>query len=608
MLFPFFSLHIASKPLKRQFPFYPTLKEECDTGDPCIVDYFSLETVDKRSFSYPIIKKCVKGYLENKNHSNCITRLQSHAENNGDAAFILGNIYEFGLMGVKPNDKTARHFYSLGTHLGHAECQYSLSFMQRYGLGGSKDVLQSYMLLKAASLAGSIPAIITESFLDFYGFNRPKSCYAAYEKLNPIMQIMMKNLTHDRLRDSLGVTRIYPSMIRLFTRLSNNFKKTLKEANADNPKALIEAGKYYLWTEKNYSYAEEIFKKAADLGVSEANHYLGLIYRYGYGHDVDNYMAEIYFKKSIQGGISSSQVELSKMMIKEGTNFETGFAYLKVLSHIDCDAAYNYHLLALGMTEIEPKNTSKFLFDIYNVTNRCANLPHIPSIYLSAAYTVEGVNFKPDCKRGFYKMFLAAELSPFFDMARTAFNFYMKSDTNYSLRLYQKIADWGSEAAMGNVKIILDDRKEDATDWVEMLQKLKFPDAILVKAKNNLKNGNAVKGEKELNKAAENSNAAKYEAAKYYFRSDPARSLHYLRDLYQSNPSSFFAVLYLSVLILLRNVPIGLFTFINGANTKEAEVVWVIIQNYAVDVLLCISFVTFSFFLRKRIQLIIEQK
>lgn len=601
MLF-FFLFSRVSSLQKRKFPFYPVLKPNCVNDSPCIVNFFSFLTLNKKSSSYPVFQKCIKAFENRRNTSHCLTRLHSYAiEHNGDAAFTLGTIYEFGLYGNQQNDTLARYYYKLGANAGHADSQYSLSFMQRYGFGGIKDVEASLVTLKSAVLGNSIPAILADSFMYIYGLNHPKSYHAAFEKLQPILGIMMNNLTANRRKMNYGVTRLKREFINKFRENEIKFKAIAQEAKSGNLGAMIVHatnllfGHYYGLCEANVTAATELLLKAADNGVVNANQFLGLKYLYGLGEKVDLGLAELYFRKAVQGGHTGAMYELALLYLQnkeKNDKYDEAMEMLHLSQLNYCPAFYKASFFQ-----------SKELITLYH--QRCLRDDFLEAIYYDGLFNYHGFYNKSDPKMGTKRLFLAAELSPLFDIAGPAWIAYMNDDWNFSLRLYQKIADWGSEAAMFNVGKILDDMKQDKSDWSDMLLKMKFTGAYIEKSKNEMAAGNETEGLMYLKKASENSGRAAYLYAVKIHQTAKNESLAKLKFALSRKKSALIAVWFYRLKIYFESIPIGLVHFIREKKTQERTIFLEFLLEHYNTLSLIFIFSVFSIMLRIRLKTVL---
>ena len=82
-------------------------------------------------------------------------------QNNADALFKLGKLYQLGLINsnhFNPDDRRALESFRAAAAQGHAKAAFLAGQMFRLGLGTDKDVVQARELLKTSAAAGSIEA------------------------------------------------------------------------------------------------------------------------------------------------------------------------------------------------------------------------------------------------------------------------------------------------------------------------------------------------------------------------------------------------------------------------------------------------------------------
>ena len=88
--------------------------------------------------------------------------LQKLAEqNNADAHFKLGKLYQLGLINsnnFNPDDQRALESFRAAAAQGHVQAAFLAGQMFRLGLGTEKDVVQARELLKTSAAAGSVAA------------------------------------------------------------------------------------------------------------------------------------------------------------------------------------------------------------------------------------------------------------------------------------------------------------------------------------------------------------------------------------------------------------------------------------------------------------------
>lgn len=556
----FLLFYIISSYTWRKFPFYPVYKSNClgTLAKKCIIDFFSFCTINESSSSYPVFQKCISAF-QNNNTSDCLNNLHSLAiENNGDAAFTLGTIHELGLFGNQQNDTLARYYYLLGANAGHADSQYSLSFMQRYGFGGAKDVEESLINLKSAVLGNSIPAILADSFRHIYGLNYPKSYHTAFNNLRPIMKIILLNLTVNRMEDKFGVKKLTNKSINKqkdyvasFKLLRHDLGKTkfVDKWEFKLYAHLMLFGDHTGLIEPNYTAAKIMAKNYKGIYNDFMERYiLGNIYHYGLGAHVNLTLAE----------------ELYQMCV---------FREDPHCLYADFQL-YNFKYIRerfLGKCWVPmKKRINGFPKEVHHkATNICQTLD---AEYYKGIFLYQGTFQHSNPKLGLWHIFRVAEYSPLFDMAKLAWVSYVNGDMNYSLRLYQKIADWGSGNAFYNVCIILDALKQDKSDWYNTLLFIKHSGTLFEKSIMERAAGNETERLRLLKKIKNHKLHAKYQYVVSTHQSQRAKSLDELNYILKSKEHTVLAVWIHKLKIFIEAFPIGIIHVLQEKNTFESKV------------------------------------
>jgi len=83
---------------------------------------------------------CYYGRGVDRNSSTAVEWYRKAAEQgHADAQFYLGLMYRYGFDGVDENEAIAAEWYRKAAEQGHANAQYNLGFMYRYGRGVHKS-------------------------------------------------------------------------------------------------------------------------------------------------------------------------------------------------------------------------------------------------------------------------------------------------------------------------------------------------------------------------------------------------------------------------------------------------------------------------------------
>ena len=598
---------------QRRFPFVPVLKKTCKNGNPCVVDYFELETIDKKSSSYKTFKKCVNGSKFRTNHSSCLRRLNSYyQEKNGDAAFILGLINEYGLMGKLMNDTAARQYFEDGAEWGHVESAAELGFMLRYGFGGERDLERSVFLTETSAEKGSISALFSLIYMYKYGLNVPKSCHTAYTKLKRIVGIVMRSLKFYRKLGNSGVTRVYKGD---FPRVDDKKTESIKsyyeaKYGSDKKDKMFQTALNNIVDEENQNITAAIkqLKELKDMKYYRAYGILGLIYSEGIGVDINNETAKEYFYLGSQNDDVTSIYKLGEMyyddpnpktkekgtfLIRESILNNCIDGYYSIARHVFNHDDYFYEDEELGIT-------------LLNVSMKFG---YLPSFFTMGQLYANGFIGEPDCDEGFRLIMLAAELSPLFDDAYIAYESLKLRDKRYSLRLYQRLADWGSEAAMWNSQQICEDLKINSSDWFELQVKMSYHVALKTLAKKKLKEGEVDQGMNFLQEAAKKDAQAAFDYSRFLLKKGKINeSINYLHTSMSLKSSAFIACKLQMFLVYMKSLPRGFLCLLRKKESEEKDLIVSLFKNNVQYLIFAVVFMVFSLLIKLKLYVMNERE
>ena len=146
--------------------------------------------IDSKSSHGKVLKSAVLNLNRNINISYNIDKLEQLVIlKNGNAAFILGVIHEFGLFNNEIDDKKAHRYYELGSKYGNLECKSSLAYFYRYGIGGLQPDIQKATQLTKESMGKCIFSTLRMAMM-FYEENQIEK---AVSIILPIASLTINN-------------------------------------------------------------------------------------------------------------------------------------------------------------------------------------------------------------------------------------------------------------------------------------------------------------------------------------------------------------------------------------------------------------------------------
>lgn len=172
------------------FPFFPIIINRYKRG--IIQNYFDMNHICDKSSHGKILKKIVSDLKQNVSVGYNIDKLEQLVNlKNGNAAFILGIINEFGLFGNEIDDIKAARYYIIGSKYQNLECKSSLAYYYRYGIGGLESDMQKAKQLTKESMERCIFSALRIAMI-FYEENKIDK---AISVILPIATLTINNST-----------------------------------------------------------------------------------------------------------------------------------------------------------------------------------------------------------------------------------------------------------------------------------------------------------------------------------------------------------------------------------------------------------------------------
>lgn len=293
-------------------------------------------------------------------------------KNNADAQYYVGYMYQYG-YGVENDYKKAKKWYEKAITKNQANAYYQLGYLYENSLGiryNAKNLETAVKLFEKASLYGNSAEAQNELgkiYIGyFYGFNYAKakewfekSAGQGYGEAQVALYLMYSFAENDattankwfekfkndaKAQYSLGLfyefgnfgtywfekdlqeaakwyeksaAQGYPQAVEALNRIAEDLEKIKIKTSKTNVENYIDLGKKANDAEK-YTEAFGYFQKAADMGNSTAQSWLGYYYRYGIGTKRNFTKAIEYFEKAAKQGDAYSARNLAE-------NYEYGF-------------------------------------------------------------------------------------------------------------------------------------------------------------------------------------------------------------------------------------------------------------------------------------------
>jgi len=591
-------LKSSNSSYQRKFPYIPVFVQH---GEAKIVDFFEMNHSNQRLSTIRVIKSCFEKMKNESNVLLCLRKINKLVEDgDGDSAFIMGTINEYGLFKQPMNDTKARKYYEIGSYSGHSECQSSLGFMLRYGIGGSADIPRALVLTHIAASKNSITAKLTLSFMYRFGLNVPQSCSTGYQVLDTLSLAIQKGINFDRLTMNPGVSRIFPGKFPTDITRRKISISAYHKSSSSAAENLLNGYKYLFGKKPEYDKAESLLKLSGGEGVGFAFGLLGKMYIDGIGVDSDPQIALGFFSKGIEHGDTLSMTEAAKYYLEKNISEEVvKQAKLVLISAASQNDPMALHDLGLRYLKGYPP----FEYNIgsgLNYINQAADLSHLPSIFLISKLIYSGVSAVQDCNESLRLLTLATELSFIFDDSRRAWNAVAKEDHFFALRKYQRLADWGSEASMWNSEKLCEFLKLDPTPWFDLQVKMGFHTALQKLGEKQLDEGNEEKAKDTWRKASDKESRAAFSLG-ISEKWKPKEALKYIGKSLELQKDAFIAVRIAQIYISLINTPRGIYDFILNKSSQQRDLFVSTLKTYTHTFLLSILFISLYVFVRRRV-------
>jgi TPR repeat protein len=463
----------------RTFPFTPIFLPHPTRSELMIRDFFDFAHLDPRDPSTERIKTAVANLRSGDLIRESLSRLRNLTQaGNPHAAYVLGSIHEFGLFFQTRNDTLARRYYSIGSKSGSPECQANLAFFLRYGIGGPIDIRQASSLTDQSRRA-SIWSLLHTVLAKQRGISIRKSCKDAFRDLEPLSRAILANSSGLRKFGNLGVKRIsvLPTPNAAKPAAEMEFAKIL--AGAGNAQSNIALGRLYLRERPpDYAKAKEHLRRAGEDGVADGWLLLYFIESREANAAERGVALLEYLKKAAALGSPHAKTELAKLHL-ESADPEARAAGASLLAQsVEAGGIEGAYLLGLEMVRGRSP-FAKNVTDAFRLFEICRNHSHHAVLYSLAVLHFQGVApTRWFCNEALNTLFSFVEKSFVFDDADLAWDAVAAGDLEYALRIYERLADMGSEAAAWNAERISRELGINGSAWTDLLVQMESIEAL----------------------------------------------------------------------------------------------------------------------------------
>jgi TPR repeat protein len=495
------------------FPFTPIFDPHPTKPGFLIRNFFDLAHLPTNDSSTPKLREAVSRLKSGERVNETLGDLQALVDAAVPAAaYVLGTIYEFGLFGLPPDDTKARRIYLTGARAGSAECQANLAFFLRYGIGGARDVARAVEHTEM-SKGTSIWSILHSSMAHHFGIAQPESCDVGFRELLPLATIVLANSSLFRRFANVGVVRLRGDPMTTVPASRQSVEEWVRiQADAGHPISHMKLGGIYLGRiPREYERARSEYQKAADAGVGDG--FLALYFfeqEESADRDVVTTKGQKLLTQALTHGSQEAISELGRLLLMNPNPAQREKGKNLLEKSVKLGSVQGMYLLGLELVKGRPP----FQQDIPKAKSffeTCRDSTHFGVLFQLAALSYQKtINHDWSCDKCLSLLLFFTELSFLFDDAKVAFDAVVDRDLRYALRLYQRLADMGSEAAASNAERLCQELQIDPSPWFRLQVKMKSDDALNRLAQTQIARGKVGLGLDTLMKAAESDSAAAF--------------------------------------------------------------------------------------------------
>ena len=261
--------------------------------------------------------------------------LMAAAQGKVDAQLKAARCYSDGIVTEK-NEEEAARWYEAAALQGDPEAQYMLGQCYYWGRGKPED---DELALKWFTLAAA--AEYSPAYLRMWEYNHFLWEENAVLDENAAKQWLIKGVQANEVSCVVQLLSTYGDEMAA----EEYFRYLLQGAQLGDAVCQAEAGYYYLWgvapVEVDYPQARYWFEQSTAQGEALAQYFMGEMYYYGLGVEVNIVKAMEYYRLSAMQGVADAQFSLGYCLIEENVNANEGVQWLqKAVEQKHVDAAY----------------------------------------------------------------------------------------------------------------------------------------------------------------------------------------------------------------------------------------------------------------------------
>jgi TPR repeat protein len=334
-----------------------------------------------------------------------------------------------------------------------------------------------------------------------------------------------------------------------------DFIRTL--ADGGNSRSHMDLGALHLLrVPPDLDQARIEYQKAADAGIAEA--FLALYFfeqQLSEDRNVLTGKGRDLLHHAVSHGIADASSEVGRLLLlnEDPDQRERGKHFLE--QSVKQGSAQGMYLLGLELL----KGGSPFERNIARAKNHfevSRNRAHLGALLQLALLSYQKViNTDWSCDQCLRLLRQYTELSFLFSDARVAFAAVVERDIRYALRLYQRLADMGSEGAAWNAEQLCRELKIDPSAWLRLQVKMRSDAALNRLGETQLAKGKVGFGLDTLRKAAESDGGAAFRLGWSIRDQGAADARAYFRRAIRLNPKAWMPAALARLWMFIERLP-----------------------------------------------------
>ena len=243
-------------------------------------------------------KLLMSNMIGEKEEKECIHVLTTAADKGiSEANFLLGNIYEYGLVQCEKDLEQASHYYHLAAMKGHTEAQLKYGTLLHNGFGVNKNIEEAASIYKEAAKNGDPVAMTQYALFLRNGIGVEKNMKEAAQLLKKAAE-----------KDNPDAQNTYGIILKNGDGVTRNIRLSAKYLEKAATSGNVAAQNNYAWmlkngcgVQKNVEKAAEYYKLASESGSPVGATNYGLALLDGIGVPKSEKLAAQQFKKAADG-------------------------------------------------------------------------------------------------------------------------------------------------------------------------------------------------------------------------------------------------------------------------------------------------------------------